>query len=175
MEWYGVSYEYLHTTLKQQGNMFLWTWKLGPEGKSNIFTHESWRVAALKQPEKHHGSFFLLITATTLVKYLSFWKKQSACHFLLGSHLRVQFNLIRVKAGMAENTHRALSPDMFSHRMVQCPRCGFTTSLNLQGNVHLWTWALGLDCKSSIFPLWNLNNFSLKTAGNKTLAHFSLH
>jgi len=39
-----------------------------------------------------------------LVKYLSFWKKQSAFHFLLGSHLRVQFNLIRVKAGMAENT-----------------------------------------------------------------------
>ena len=47
-------------------------------------------------------------------------KKQAACHFLLGSHLKVQINLFRGATGMAVTTHIALSPGLFSHVMVHC-------------------------------------------------------
>lgn len=38
----------------------------------------------------------------------------------LGSHLTVQFHLFRVIIGMAVNTHRTLSPDIFCYGIIQC-------------------------------------------------------
>ena len=50
--------------------------------------------------------------------YLSFMKETGCLSLHVGSHLTVQFHLIRVTTGMAVK-HRTLSPDLFSHAMVQ--------------------------------------------------------
>ena len=55
-----------------------------------------------------------------MVKYLSSLKEAGCLPLLVGNHLTVEFHQIKVTTGMAVNTHRTLSPNLFSHGMVQC-------------------------------------------------------
>ena len=84
--------------------------------KPIVYLFGSWIIAASNQT-KPWGFIFLFITTTALAKFLVFWMQQVACHFLLGSHLIVQLHLIRVKKVVVVRT---LSPNIFSHGMVQC-------------------------------------------------------
>ena len=71
--------------------------------------------------------------------------KGTVCLPLLGGSL--QFHLIRIRTGMTVSTHRTL----FSHGMVHCVLGVLYTAWKLYGNMFLWAWNLGPDCKSSIF------------------------
>ena len=75
--------------------------------------------------------------------------KGTVCLPLLGGSL--QFHLIRIRTGMTVSTHRTLISALFSHGMVHCVLGVLYTAWKLYGNMFLWTWNLGPDCKSSIF------------------------
>ena len=64
--------------------------------------------------------FSLTITTALVHFFLVFWKKQTACHFLLGRHMRVPVYLLWLMTGMAVNIQRTLFPGLFSYGMVQC-------------------------------------------------------
>ena len=89
--------------------------------------------------------------------------------------MRVQFNLIKVTTGMAVNTHRTHSPDLFSHGMVQCALKSSLHDLSETAEkLVLRTWELGLDGKNSTFTCESwiaaVSNFL-----ENTLVHFPLH
>ena len=89
--------------------------------------------------------------------------------------MRVQFNLIRVTTGMAVNTHRTHSPDLFSHGMVQCALKSSLHDLSETAEkLVLRTWELGLDGKNSTFTCESwiaaVSNFL-----ENTLVHCPLH
>ena len=139
--------------------MFLWTWHFGPKGKTVFFHCESWIVPASNLPKKHTGWFFSLLQQLLWSCFFFFFlifenkqKKQSACHFLLGSHLTVQFHLIREMTGMELKTQRTLSPNCFSHVMVQCV---------LKVFIHLWNCMETCFCEPGIWCLMAKELFSL--------------
>ena len=82
----------LYTALKLQEYIFLWTWKLGSDGKGSIFSQWKLDGCSIILARKIHWVVFLFITTAALVMILSFLK-QADCHFLLGSYLTVQFHL----------------------------------------------------------------------------------
>ena len=64
---------------------------------------------------------------------------------------------------MVVNTHRTLSPDLFSHGMVPSVLEVSLHSSKTAGRHVLWTWELGHGDKSSIFPLGKLQKPARKT------------
>ena len=135
IEWYSVCYVCLHTTLKQPGNMIMWTWELGPYGKSNIFHRWKLDYCNLKSAGKAHWFTFLLIT-TALIKFLSFLKVMGSFLFLAGK----------------------------PHGMVECVLEVSCTAMKLKRNMLLWIWELWLDGKKKYFPHWKLDSCSIKLA-----------
>lgn len=139
--------------------MLLWTWELGSFAKTNIFYQQKVENCNLRTCQKNPLVHFSLHYNNSLVRIWVFWKQQTAWHFLLESHLKVQFYLIRVTSGMLVNTHRTLYPAIFSHQMVHCvPVVSIHHSENVQ-NIFLWTWELGPNGKISIFPLVKAGHF----------------
>ena len=129
MEWYIVSWDCLYIALKLQGNMSLWTCKLGPYGKTSIFHQWMLEICSLKSARKTQWFIFLFIT-TALLSIWNFWKKQAACHLKLWSRLTALFHLIRV-TGMAVNTQRTFfSLWPFFHGIVKCVLQVFTQLWN---------------------------------------------
>ena len=92
----------------------------GMISKAVFSTCESRIVATSHLQEKYAGWFFSSLQQQFWSSIWVLLKKQASCHFLLRSHLRVQFQLIRVTIGMVVSTHRILSPDLFSHGILQC-------------------------------------------------------
>ena len=79
-----------------------------------------WQIISLPQCQKNKLVHFLFIITGLFVITWFFWNKKDAISFFLGSHLTVQFHLFRVIIGMAVNTHRTLSPDIFCYGIIQC-------------------------------------------------------
>ena len=105
--------------LKLQGEMILWTWELGTDGKTGFSPCESWTFAASNLPEKHTGSLFSSLQQQILSNIRIFWKKQmgvTSCWD--SSNSTVSPN--QSKTDIAVNIHRLVYPDIFSHRMVLC-------------------------------------------------------
>ena len=106
------------------------------------------------QPETCLQFIYLFIKTKFWSSIWVFWKKQSACPYLLGSQLTVQFQLIMVTTYMEVNTHRTLSQDMFTHEMVQCVLCmSFTLLRNCRDR-----W------QKQCFPTLRLESCRLKPA-----------
>ena len=84
-----------------------------------VFSH-LWKldIFSFKIAIKTHWSIFAFIATTVLFKFFNYLKETGACHFLLGSHLTVEFHLFSVTTNIAVNTHRTLFPDIFSHGTV---------------------------------------------------------
>ena len=69
---------------------------------------------------------------------------------------KIEFHLIRVTIGLAVNSHRTLSPDIFFHEMLVCNSCVFTQLWSCQ---ETWfceqrNWALMVKILSSTFGNW---------------------
>ena len=106
--------------------------------KAVFSPHESWiDIATKKLHVKHPALLFSSSQQELWSSICVFWKKLASCHFFLGSHLTVQFHLVRVTTDMAIDTHKTLSLDLFSHGMVQCVLGVFYTALKLQGDMFL--------------------------------------
>ena len=118
----------------------LWTGELRPDLKAVL---SLWKLdnCLLKPSRKTLWHFiFFCITTTTMVKYLSSLKEAGCSPLLVGSHLTVKFHQIKVTTGMAVNTHRTLSPNLFfSWNGTVCPRCVF---------IQLWNYRLALVLES---------------------------
>ena len=69
MEWYSVSFVF-YKALKMKGNMLLWIWLLGPDGKS-IFSLWKLNSCSLKPAIETYWFIVLFITETALVWFLS--------------------------------------------------------------------------------------------------------
>ena len=108
--------------------IFSWTrskaafgaWVLGPGGKNIIFPLWQLESCSLKPAS---DSFIFSLQQKVWSSIWVFWKKQSACPYLLGSQLTVQFQLIRETTDMEVNTRRTLSQDMFPREQVQRVLC----------------------------------------------------
>ena len=102
-KWHGGSQECLDTSMKLQGNISLWTWKLRPDAKAIL---PLWKPdnGLLKSARKTLYLIFLFIKATTMVKYLSSLKEAGCLPLLVGSHLTVEFHQMKVTTGKAVNT-----------------------------------------------------------------------
>lgn len=98
---------FLYTGLKLQGNIQVWIWELGPDGKALFFP-------ALNLPEKHSVS-----SALQQQLWSQFWNKKAASYIWLDSDLTVQFHAIRGTISMAVKAHRTLSWH-FLPRIVHC-------------------------------------------------------
>ena len=118
---------------------------LGLMAKRVFSTSECWRFAASNLPEKHTGSFFSSFQQQFWSHIWVLLKKQSSCHFLLRSHLRVQFQLIRLTTGMALSTPRTLSPDLFSQGILQYILGVSLHNSDMQGNM------FPLTCRETYF------------------------
>ena len=60
--WNGsVSYMCLYIAVRLQGNMVLWTWELGPDGKNRIFLLWKPKSCRLKPARKAHWFIFLFV------------------------------------------------------------------------------------------------------------------
>ena len=71
--WNGsVSYMCLYIAVKLQGNMVLWTWELGPDGKNRIFFLWKLKSCRLKPARKTHWFIFLLILTTVFGQVFEF-------------------------------------------------------------------------------------------------------
>lgn len=126
-------------------NLEIGTWR-----KKQYFHLWKCDSCRFKPARKAHWFPFLLITVTALVKHLCS-TKMAACHFILGSHLRVQLHLIWVTTDMAFNTHKTPLLDLFSHGMVECVLVVSLQSLKPLVNMFLWTWELCFNDKTVIF------------------------
>ena len=121
--WNGsVSYMCLYIAVRLKGNMVLWTWELGPDGKNRIFPLWKPKSCHLKPARKEHWFIFLRFQQQLWSSIWVFWKKEAACHSLLGSHLILQFYLIRVTTGMVDNNHKTYSWHLFTCNGPVCPR-----------------------------------------------------
>ena len=67
--------------------------KLGPDGKRSIFILWKLDIFSFIPGGKTHWFISLFIAITALVRFWVIWRQQAGCHFLLESHLTVQFNL----------------------------------------------------------------------------------
>ena len=112
----------LYTSLNLQGSMHLWTWELAPDCKSSIFpllNLNNFNLKTARNNTGNSGPFFSSLKQQLWSSISVFWKEKAAFHFLLGSHLRVQFHLSKAATFMAVSIHGTLSPDLFSHGMVE--------------------------------------------------------
>ena len=115
-----------------------------------------WQIISLPQCQKNKLVHFLFIITGLFVITWFFWNKKDAISFFLGSHLTVQFHLFRVIIGVAVNTHRTLSPDIFCYGIIQCVLGVSLHNFEKPGNALLWTWELDPYGKSTFskFGLW---------------------
>ena len=141
-------------------NLRIWAW-----WQSEYFPPVN--VGASNLPEKHTGPFFSSFQQQFWSNIWVLVKKQSSCHFLLRSHLRVQFQLIRVTTGMALSTHRTLSPDLFSQGILQYILGVSLHNSDVQGNILLWILDLGSVEKLVFSPC----NSLIVAASNWTERH----
>ena len=104
-----------------------------------------------------------------------FWKKQAACHFCWKATWLYSFHLFRVTIVLAVNAHRPISPDHFSHVMVQCVLGVSLPSSENAGMSAFVNLAIGPWWQNSIFLMWKLNCPSLKLSEKQMgLFFFSL-
>ena len=80
---------------------------------------ESSKAVASNLPEKHTGSFLSLYNKRCS-QDSNFHKETNCLPLLLENHLIVQIHLIKLTTDMVDNTHRTLSPDLFSHGIAYC-------------------------------------------------------
>ena len=156
----GVSLQTSETVRK----MIFWTWELGPDGKSNNFSLCKQDSCTLKPTRKTHCFIFLFISTTHLVKYLSFLEEKCCMPHLAWNSSDRTVSPDQGDNRYASHTHRRLSPDLFSHGIVQGVYGCVYKAQKLQQSMFLQTWELRPDGKRSIFPLWKLDNCLLKTA-----------
>ena len=74
----------------------------------------------------------------------------------------------------ASHTHRRLSPDLFSHGIVQGVYGCVYKAQKLQRSMFLQTWELRPDGKRSIFPCESWIIASSNLQGKHTISFFSL-
>lgn len=72
------------------------------------------------KPARESHWFISLITTKGMLKILIFIKKQTAWHFYWEVIWKYWFTWIRLTTGMVVNTHRTLSPDLFSYGISHC-------------------------------------------------------
>ena len=124
MEWYSVAQVCLYKISKCRETCFCELGTLALKAKRYFSTVRAEQFQPQTCPKNtlvdfslyynnYFGHFFFLI-------FENKQKTNLLCHFLLGSHLTVQFHLIREVTGMELKTQRTLSPDCFSPVMVQC-------------------------------------------------------
>ena len=77
-------------------------------------------VSALSLPEKHTLVHFSLHYNNSFGIHFDIMEETGCLPLIVRNDLTVQFHLIRVKAGMAVNTHRTLSYEQFSSGMSCC-------------------------------------------------------
>lgn len=95
--------------------------------------------------------------------------------FLLGSHLTVHFQLIRVTTGMAIHIHTAFSPDIFSPGFVQSVLDVSLYHIETTRKHAFMNLRIGnTGGKTSISPSESWMIAALNFPEN-TLVHFSLH
>ena len=123
------------------------------------------------KPARESHWFISLITTKGMLKILIFIKKQTAWHFLLGSHLKILIHLIRLTTGMVVNSHRPLSPDLFSYGISHC--VPGESSLKFLGKKFLWNWEMDLMAKEvfSLSETWIF--ISLNLPENHIVSFFS--
>ena len=114
--------EVSHTALQLRGNMFLWTWALGPNGKRRIFTQ--WNLGSFIPARRTYFFTFLFISTTSFVMILSFLKQKASSDFLLGSHLTApnQSN----KENGSQHQQKNVPWNFFSRNGAAFPRSIFT-------------------------------------------------
>ena len=143
-----------------------WGWwqkkkkKITPSEKLNICKH--------KLSRKTHWFMFLWIRTSALVFLFSEIKRMLWILALKSS--KIEFHLIRVTIGLAVNTHRTLSPDIFFHEMLVCHSCVFTQLWSCQ---ETWfceqrNWALMVKIIFSTFGNWIIaaSNLPEKNGGS---------
>lgn len=119
--------------------------------KAVFFSLRKTKEFQLKLPEKPSG----LIYSKTLLNFLSFWKKQAACHLAGRIYQTSQFfGSIRATTGTAQHSKNTLQ-HLFSWKWAVCPKC-LDTAWKLQES-HFRSWVLCLMAKAAIFS-WESKN-----------------
>ena len=139
--------------------------------KPMFFFFGSWIIAASNQT-KPWWFIFLFITTAALVKFLIFWTQQVASHFLLGSHLTVQFHLIRVKNVVVVRT---FSPNIFSHGMVQCVQWVSLHGSGIAGKHIVLKLGIGTWWQKIYFSQVKTGELQPQTCQKNSVLFFSLH
>ena len=118
----------------------------------DVFSHcKSWRLAALSLPKNQTGSFFFFIT-TSLAKLLSFLKSTGSLTIFAGKSSDSTFTPNQGNTGMAINTHRALSPDIFFHGIVQCVLIVSIHNSETARTYSFVNLVVGASCQKKYFP-----------------------
>lgn len=152
----GVSFTLLRIC---RGKLHCWACIFAPDDKSSV--SPLWKLKSSNLKTARKTLWIIYITIKTLVELLSFWKKQAACHPLLGIYQTSQvLSIIRVTTGTAVNTQRTLSRNISSHGSEQCVLSVSLTLLETSGKSLLWSWVLCLMAKAFLFSPWESKKFA---------------
>ena len=149
-----------------QGYMLLWTWQLGPDGKTVFSSCESWIVLAWKCQKN--------VITTTLVLFMSFLKEKGYLPVLGGKSCDSTVSPIRVKTDMTVNSYNTLSWPLFSWNGALCPVSVFTQLWNCKETYFCGPGSWGLMAKK-YFPSVKVEYMKPQNSQEKTLVDFSLH
>lgn len=126
---HGV-YGCVYKAQKLQQSMFLRTWELRPLGKRSIFPLWKLENCLLKPARKTRYFIFLFITATTLVKHLSFLKVTGCLPLLAGKS-----SDNTVSSDQSKNNYGS----QHSQNILPLPRCSWNGVVCLRSVfTHLW-------------------------------------
>lgn len=96
----GCSRTVFYTALKLQGYIiFFEPGNWGLMAQAILFPGANWIFAASDMPEEYSGSLFSTVQQELWSSIM--FLKETDCHFLLGSHLKIQFHLIQLRTVMA--------------------------------------------------------------------------
>ena len=109
--------------------------------------------------------FFSLLQQQLWWSIWIFSKETGCLPLLAGNSYNIQFHLNRITTGMRFNTHRTISPDLLSHRIVHCVLHVSLHSSEKQVYMLLLICKFGPDGKIYIYffvPMWKLDGWRLK-------------
>ena len=104
-------------------------------------------ISTLSLPEKHTLVHCSLNYNNSFGIHFDILEGTGCLPLFVRIHLTVQFHLIRVKAGMAVNTHRTLSYEQFSSGMSHCDLRVSLHSSETAGEHIFVSWELKPDGK----------------------------
>ena len=142
---------------------FLQPGNWGPKAKEVLSHCKTWIVASL--PGKHTGLLFPSLQQQIWSIFWIFWIQQTAWHFFQGSHLTVQFYLIRVRI-IIVHTQRTVSPNIFSQGMVHCVLGVSLHSSETAGKHVFVNLGIGAWWKKKYFPTVKTLSFPEKHTGS---------